>query len=123
MSGGSVQVLFDPSGLDDLEGFLAGAAARVAEVRREGLDHAASAIRDKASATASSYPHATGALAADVSVSGSGLSKKVGSNLREAFFLEFGSPTTGGPRAWLSEPARNEMSRLLVELGAAAVPR
>lgn len=115
-------ITFDASELDDLNAMLTRAAAKVDTTRSRGLERTARSVRDQAAATARSYPHATGALADSVEVSGTPLTKVVGSTLREAFFLEFGSPTTGGPRPWLTGPARTEITRLLEELGKAAIP-
>lgn len=118
----SANIEFDTSELDDLNTMLMTAAARVDKVRATGLARTAETVRDQAAATVRSYPHATGALANDLHVSGTPLTKLVGSTLREAFFLEFGSPTTGGPRPFLTGPARTEITRLLEELGRAAIP-
>jgi hypothetical protein len=116
-------ITFDTSELDDLNDMLVRAAVRVASTRARGIERAANSVRDQAASTAASYPHATGALAADVAVSGTALTKIVGSDLREAFFLEFGSPTTGGPRPWLTGPARTEMLHLLEALSEASIPQ
>jgi hypothetical protein len=118
----SAEITFDTSELDDLNAMLTRAAAKVDKTRAAGLMRTAQSVRDQAAATASSYPHATGALADDLSISGTPLTKRVGSTLRESFFLEFGSPTTGGPRPYLTGPARTEITRLLEELGRAAIP-
>lgn len=118
----TANVTFDTSELDDINTMLSRAAAKVDTTRARGLEQTANSVRDQAAATARSYAHASGALANDVSVSGTPLTKVVGSTLREAFFLEFGSPTTGGPRPWLTAPARTEITRLLEELGKAAIP-
>lgn len=117
-----MDVTFDTSELDDLNKMLTAAAAKVEKTRASGLARAAESVRDQAASTVRSYPHSTGALANDLHVSGTPLTKTVGSTLREAFFLEFGSPTTGGPRPFLTGPARTEITRLLVELGRAAIP-
>lgn len=121
--GGQSAVTFDTSELDDLTTMLVVAAARVDKVRSMGLARTAESVRSQAEATVRGYPHATGALADDLHVSGTPLTKVVGSTLRESFFLEFGSPTTGGPRPFLTGPARTEITKLLKELGAAAVPK
>ena len=118
----TVNVTFDTSDLDNLNLMLTTAAARLDKARASGLARAADRIRSDAAATVRGYPHATGALADSITVSGTPLTKVVGSTLREAFFLEFGSPTTGGPRPWLTRPARTEMTKLLEELGRAAIP-
>lgn len=122
MSGGAVDITFDTHEIDDLNKKLIEASIRVARERARGLSRAAEAVRTQAAATARSYPHATGALADSVEVSGTDLSKRVGSTLREAFFLEFGSPTTGGPRPWLTGPARTEINHLFDDLSKAAMP-
>ena len=115
-------ITFDTSELDDLNNMLSRAAAKVVGVRGAGLARTAEAVKSQAAQTARNYPHATGALADSQTVSGTQLTKRVGSTLREAFFLEFGSPTTGGPRPWLTGPGRTEITKLLEELGEAAVP-
>lgn len=118
----SVRVGFDTHELDDLQHLLSTAASRVAKERSIGLERAADAVRDQAIETARSYPKGTGALADDIEVRGTPLTKSVGSDLREAFFLEFGSPNTGEPRPFLTGPARIEITKLLVELGHTAEP-
>jgi hypothetical protein len=118
----TANIIFDTSELNDLDKLLTTAAGRVDKVRSAGLARAAESVRDQAAATVRSYPHATGALANDLHVAGTPLTKTVGSTLREAFFLEFGSPTTGGPRPFLTGPARTEITHLLEELGKAGMP-
>ena len=115
-------ITFDTSDLDNLNDMLTRAAAKVDTTRARGLEHTARSVRDQAAATARSYPHATGELADSVEIRGTPLTKVVGSTKRQGFFLEFGSPTTGGPRPWLTQPARLGMTALLEELGKAAIP-
>lgn len=115
-------ITFDTSELDDLNAMLTRAAAKVDKTRAAGLMRTAESVKAQAAATARSYPHATGALADSLMIGGTPLTRIVGSTLREAFFLEFGSPTTGGPRPFLTGPARKEITRLLEELGKAAIP-
>jgi hypothetical protein len=116
------RISFDTSELDGLNEMLSAAAGRVAKERAVALERTATAIRTEAVQTARGYPHATGALAESIDVTGTPLTKIVGSPLREAFFLEYGSPNTGGPRPWLTGPARVGMTKLLVELGHVAEP-
>lgn len=117
-----VNVSFDTSELENLNRLLAAAAARVDKERASALARAADKVRSQAETTARGYTKGTGALADSITVTGTPLTKIVGSTLREGFFLEFGSPNTGGPRPWLTQPARTEMTRLLEELGRAAAP-
>lgn len=118
----SVAVGFDVSELDDLQKLLTTAVTRVAKERAAGLERHADAVRDQAIATARGYTKGTGALADDIEVTGTPLTKRVGSDLREAFFLEVGSHNTGSPRPFLTGPARIEITKLLQELGVAAMP-
>jgi hypothetical protein len=45
--------------------------------------------------------------------------RRVFAEVREAAFLEYGSPNTGAPRAWLTGPARKAIDELFAELSAA----
>jgi hypothetical protein len=49
-------------------------------------------------------------------VNGTAARKWIGAPVRQGFFLEYGSPTTGGPRPWLTGPAREGANQLLDEL-------
>lgn len=119
----TANISFDTSEIDNLNELLTNAASRVDKERVSALARTADTVRSQAAATARGYTKAgTGALADSVTVSGTPLTKVVGSPLREAFFLEFGSPTTGGPRPWLTAPARTEITKLLHELGDMAEP-
>lgn len=118
----TANVQYDSSELDNLNVLLAAAAARVDRVRARGLATAAQNVRAAGEATARAYPKGTGALADNVTVSGTALTQVVGSDLREASFLEFGSPNTGAPRPWLTAPAHAEMTQLLKDLGEAGSP-
>lgn len=118
----SVAVGYDTSELANLQRTLVLAAIRIDKERAAGLQRAATAVRDQAIQTARTYTKGTGALAENIEVTGTPLTKQVGSDLREAFFLELGSPNTGGPRPFLTGPARIEITKLLVELGHIAEP-
>lgn len=118
----TVQVTADTSDIDELNKVLSEAAARVDKERAVALTRTAHKVRDIAVATVRGYTKGTGALADNVVIGGTPLTRTVGSELREAAFLEFGSPNTGGPRPWLTQPAHLGMTALLNELGAAAEP-
>ena len=73
--------------------------------------------------TAAGYPKATGELASEVSTDmGPGLTGRVYANVRQAWFLEVGSPNTGAPRPWLSEPAERSQERLYAHIIRVAKP-
>lgn len=118
----SKDVFADFSALDDLNRLLEAAVKRTAKARADELNKTAEKVRDQAAAIAASYPKGTGALAANVTVTGTALTRRVGSDLREGWFLEFGSPNTGAPRPWLTGPAGRGAEELLAELGKAAAP-
>lgn len=46
----------------------------------------------------------------------------IGAAVRQAFFLEYGSPNTGAPRPWLTGPANRELEGLAAQLGKEAEP-
>lgn len=110
----------DFSDLGKLETLLKSAGRKTAQERTVILGTVAERVRSAAAATAASYPHATGNLAGDVVVTGSALTKRIGSNVKEGHFLEFGSPTTGGPRPWLTGPAEVGTQELVEALAKAA---
>jgi len=116
-------VTIDTSELDKLNALLQRAADRTAKERKRALDKAAKATFDEAHANASSFTKAsTGELAESLQVDGTDLTRRVGSSVRQAFFLEFGSPNTGGPNPWLTEPAERASKSMLDELSDAAKP-
>lgn len=110
-------ISLDTSGLDDLNALLQAAIEKTPRERAKALDATARTVAARASATAGSYTKGTGDLANSVTVSGSDLTKLVGADLREAWFLEVGSPSTGAPRPWLTGPAMDEVAKLLTKLG------
>lgn len=116
-----MNITFDHD-LDELEALLEAARSRPYRDRVKALDAAANRVADEASRIARSYPSATGELADAVDITGTPASRIIGANVRQAFFLEYGSPNTGAPRAWLSGPARAEVNQLLLDLAAAAEP-
>ena len=65
----------------------------------------------------------TGATEASLRTQMIGVTRvRIHSDTRGAFFLEYGSPNTGAPIPWLSEPARRGEEWLLEELGKVADP-
>lgn len=46
----------------------------------------------------------------------------IGADVRQAFFLEYGSPNTGAPRPWLSSPAMRGQIEALSAIQKAAGP-
>lgn len=89
------------------------------------LDRIANGVMRDAVSNANSYG-GTGELAAATKVTRSGSTtsrtRRIGAEVRQAFFLEFGSPTTGGPRPWLTGPAAKGHYLLGLEIEKRAVP-
>jgi len=115
-------VTIDTSELDKLNAMLQRAADRTAKERKRALDKAEQTTLTEARATAGSYPNGTGALAASLESGGTDLTRTVGSAVREAWFLEVGTPKTGAPRPWLTGPAEAAVGDMLTELAKAAAP-
>ena len=112
-----MDVGIDVSELGDLAGMLSRAAERPRAERAAALDKVAHQVQSEATAIASTYTKGTGKLAESIELSGTPLSRRIFANVREAFFLEFGSPNTGPPRPWLTGPAEKGAKELFDELG------
>jgi hypothetical protein len=81
-------------------------------------------VEREAKQTASSY-QGTGELASSLRqftylADPTGATLRVGAAVRQAFFLEYGSPTTGAPRPWLSGPAERGQEDILIDLAREA---
>ncbi len=107
-------VSMDTSELDRLVADLERAAARPTKDRGRVLLETANKIADDARSGA---PVDSGELRSSIYVQGSALTKVVGSDVRQAWFLEAGSPSTGAPRPWLTGPAERNIDLLLEKLG------
>lgn len=112
-----MDVGIDVSELGDLAGMLSRAATRTHAERAAALDKVAHQVQSEATAIASTYTKGTGALASSIEVGGTPVSRRIFADLREAYFLEFGSPNTGPPRPWLTGPAEKGARELFDELG------
>jgi len=112
----------DTSDLDRLRYLLDRAGDRIDNKAADEVRDVTSRIAAEARSTAAGYPHGTGALAAAVDYEVSGLESRVFANVREAFYLEYGSPNTGAPRPWLTEPTERGMRDLEDKLGKAGAP-
>lgn len=112
-------ISIDTSDLDRLVGLLEAAADRVDNKASDALRDITGRIASEARATAGGYPHGTGALAAAVEYTTTGLESRVFADVREAFYLEYGSHNTGAPRPWLSEPTERGARDLADKLGKA----
>src|SRR4051812_840916 len=100
---------------------LATARERPHAVRAEALDRAEASTIAGARANAAGYTKGTGALLDAIQSEGSPVHRRVFAEVREAAILEYGSPNTGAPRAWLTDPARKSVDVLFLELSAATV--
>lgn len=115
-----MDIVFD-SDLDELAKLLEAARNRPYKVRVQALDRAAERVKSRAIATAQSYnTDSTGELASVIDIDGTPASRRIYANVRQAAFLEYGTPTTGAPRPWLTDPARDEVNALLMELADGA---
>jgi hypothetical protein len=89
------------------------------------LDRIANGVMTDAVSNANSY-NGTGELAAATKMTRTGNkqmhSRKIGAEVDQALWLEVGSPTTGGPRPWLTGPAAKGHYLLGLEIEKRAVP-
>lgn len=115
-----MDITFD-SNLDELEQLLEAARARPYKVRTSALNTAAEQVKAEAKAIVATYDtDSTGELESVIDIDGTPASRRIFAEVRQGFFLEYGTPTTGGPRPWLTGPARTAANDLLNELAAGA---
>lgn len=115
-----MQISFD-SDLDELQQLLAAARSRPYKVRVSALNTAAERVKSEAKAIVATYDtDSTGELESVIDIDGTPASRRIFADVRQGFFLEYGSPTTGGPRPWLTGPARLAANDLLNDLAAGA---
>lgn len=113
-------ISIDTSDLDRLAGLIEHAANGALRNADEALGRVVVEVHGEAVRNAAAFnKDSTGELAAAVSYDTTGNSRRVYANVRQAFFLEYGSPNTGPPRPWLSGPAEKGSDRLLMELAKA----
>lgn len=118
-----MQISFDTSELADLAAVLERARSRSWKDRTQALKRTAETVRAEAKANAEAFnTDSTGELAENIEITGTPARKRIGAPVRQAHFLEYGSPTTGAPRAWLSGPARKGANELLAELARIGEP-
>jgi len=115
----------DMSDLELLERLLADAERAIAVDAVRIVQRAANRVERESKQTASSY-NGTGELSRSIKQLGrsdpSGATVAVGAQVRQAFFLEYGSPNTGAPRPWLSGPAERAQEDILIDLAREAKP-
>jgi hypothetical protein len=111
MSGGGF-LTWDLSEIDELVRILALAADRPKRALITTHREAASAVATAARSTASSYRKGTGRLARSIEEEADEKGARIWADPREGFFLEYGSPNTGGPRRWLSGPAEEVAGKM-----------
>jgi Bacteriophage HK97-gp10, putative tail-component len=115
-----MDISVDVSELNELIAMLERAAERPRKERAGVLRKIGAQVASEARSNASSWftKASTGRLAEGVTVEGRGVSRvAISSPYREGFFLEYGSPNTGAPRPWLTQPAERGVESLLEELG------
>lgn len=113
----------DTSEIDALAALLAGAAPRMETDTTRVMDQVASSV---VAAAKASVPVASGELRDSVQVERQGGKgyrvRYIHAEPRQGYFLEYGSPTTGAPRPWLSGPAQRGAMVLHDELMRVADP-
>lgn len=112
-----MQISFDTSDLEHLTELLETARERSWKERTAALKRIAKQVREEATENARAYRKAsTGELVANIEQDGTPARQWIGAPVRQAFFLEYGSPNTGGPDPWLSGPARKGANQLFAEM-------
>lgn len=107
MTYGNVTISADYSDLDDLVQLLTRATERPHRERAVALVETAVKVENEARTNAQAFHiDSTGELAAAITRAGTPVFQRIFANVRHAAFLEYGSPTTGPPRPWLTGPAR-----------------
>lgn len=111
----------DVSEIQRLAALFDKAASKIPNDARHELENAARQVQTEAISNAAGMAW-TGALAESVELTMGDDSARIEANVREAFFLEYGSPNTGAPRPWLSGPAERGAAELEDRLGKIADP-
>lgn len=113
-------ITFDTTEIDGLADLLATARERPHKERADDLTQTADSIATKSRAIVATYQKdSTGLLGESIQVEGTPVHKRIFADVREAFFLETGSPNTGGPRDWLTGPAQEGIDEMFERLSRA----
>ncbi len=112
-----MNVTVDTSELAALTALLTKAATRSPTETAAALAVIADQVEAEARSNAASFTTAsTGELAGSITVTGSKLTQTIDAPVRQAFFLEAGSPNTGAPRPWLTGPLETGANALLAKV-------
>lgn len=115
-AGGGTRATIDASEIDELASLLAHAADVAPEGAEKLLDVESRKVHDEAQRTVRGYPKATGATAASMGRDSDGLNRRIWAGTKQGALLEYGTPTTGGPRPWLTGPAEQASKRILTAM-------
>lgn len=115
-AGGGVRATIDTSELDVLAGLLAHAADEAEGETSQLLDKEVPKTFEEARSTVAGYPKATGATAASMGHDTEGHTRRIWAGTKQGALLEYGTPTTGPPRPWLTGPAQRASRRILEEM-------
>lgn len=122
-----MSVIADLSELDNLARLLDEARETARRIPEVHLRTAARQVLVEAVANAQGMAD-TGELARSVRLSEHGVASAgqsayvIGANVRQAAFLEYGSPNTGPPRPWLTAPAYKAMDSMAARVLKEASP-
>lgn len=108
-------VSIDTRDLDVLDWVLGTAAEGAPRESEAALTKAVERVHAQAVSNAAKVRD-TGALMESVDYDTEGMTRRVWSETREAWFQESGSPTTGAPNPWLTGPARAAVPELLRDI-------
>lgn len=121
----AAQVSADFSQLRQLERLLDEARRKASTIPNTILAPAARRVFTESVANAQGMAD-TGELASSVrleqTLTESGPGYRIGADVRQAFFLEYGSPNTGAPRPWLSAPAQRAVTDVLTAASRVMAP-
>lgn len=115
-AGGGTRATIDTSEIDELAGLLSDAARNAPEGAKDLLDIEVPRVYEEAQRTVRSYPNATGETADSMGFDTSGDNRRIWGNTKQAALLEYGTPTTGAPRPWLTGPAERASRRILTAM-------
>ena len=114
-----IDVKADFSDIADLQRRLGVAREVPHKIRARELKAVADEAAQKARTTVSGYnTDSTGELLASITQSGTPVFQQISAEPKQARLLEYGTPNTGAPRPWLTEPAQEAIDELFERLSA-----
>lgn len=120
---GATPVTVDVSEIDFLATLFEAAAVKAPIKAHAALDVVVPRVHAEAVGNAAAFNTAsTGELSRNTHYDTSGSLRRIYSTVKQGALLEYGTPTTGAPRKWLTGPAEKGSTALLVLLASKADP-